>query len=128
MNTYRIEIDNPPHYIVLGKRKPRKYYLTAQIFYSGVHWAVRSKIVSLCKLAISHHFKNVKPMGKCSIKIVYYGGRSDTDNKTFFWMKIIKDHLKNSGKIPDDSPKYVREESDYYPGKQHRMVVEIDEK
>ena len=50
---YRKEIPEPIEKVELGKVKKSKYYLTANLFYSSVHYAVRKQVVDEAKAFIA---------------------------------------------------------------------------
>ena len=53
---YKKIINNPLEKLTLGKKKQTTYYLTANIFYSGLHFAVRNNSSS------THGFVLERPM------------------------------------------------------------------
>lgn len=104
---YHVTISDPPtQYIVVNKRKKRDkegkiikdkvHYLTANIFYSGVHWQTQSIIVNFAKDWIMWFLKEMPKIQKCNIEITYHHPTDtfDLDNKCYFWIKIILDLMK----------------------------------
>ena len=92
----------------------KSYYLTNNLFYGGVHWAVRKKLVEWSKLyllsALSDRMKQVKPSAyPLSIEIVYHSAKHtfDLDNKAGYWLKVLLDMLKGSNIVPDDNVKFI---------------------
>ena len=115
---YRVEIPHPVEKVVLGKNKKSTYYLTANLFYSGTHYAVRKQVVDEAKAFIAPFIKDCPPLGKnVSISIGYQSNKNtkfDLDNKAFFWQKILCDLLKRHGKIEDDTVAYIQQIHYFY--------------
>jgi hypothetical protein len=98
--------DPPTKYVFVQKKikldkngqikKDAVYYLTANLFYDGTHWAIKNKVVSFAKDWIIWHLKKVPKIEKCRIEITYHHPTDtfDLDNKVYFWIKIILDLLK----------------------------------
>ena len=102
----RLIVREPPMYVILGKKRPKKFYLTNQMFYSGIHWATRKKVVGEVKSWLSEWLKDLPEMKKVSIQMDF-GGIKDLDNKAFFWTKVLQDWMVSSGRLKDDSVEYV---------------------
>lgn len=119
--------------ITLGKKK---YYLSSNVFYGGVHFMIRKKIVEQCKLYLSSKFK--RPFAiiseselPLSINICYKSPKHtfDLDNKSSFWLKVILDFVKTSGMIADDNVKFISQISSEYvrleKGSQDELLITI---
>lgn len=100
-----IKIPNPLEYIdITGKRidkktgepKRKRYYLTANIFYGGVHERIRMLIVEKIKFFLFPYLRTL-PSLSCppySIVIQYCRPkRIDVSNVCYFWDKIICDMM-----------------------------------
>lgn len=126
-----IKCDDVPASMTIGKKK---YYLTSNLFYGGVHWMVRKKVVEMCKLyllsEIKEPLKQVNPTKlPIKIEIVYHSARHtfDLDNKSSFWLKVLLDMIKEKKVVPDDNVKFISSIcSKYYPlGKKENDILEI---
>lgn len=126
-----IKCDDVPSSMTIGKKK---YYLTSNLFYGGVHWMVRKKVVEMCKLyllsEIKEPLKQVNPTKlPIKIEIVYHSARHtfDLDNKSSFWLKVLLDMIKEKKVVPDDNVKFISSIcSKYYPlGKKENDILEI---
>ena len=103
---HKIIYDPPTKYVTPNKKgkldkegkvkKDGVSYLTNNIFYGGVHFAVRNKIVLFSKEWIVWFLKDIPKMRKCSVEITYHHPTDtfDLDNKVGYWAKIILDLLK----------------------------------
>jgi hypothetical protein len=92
----------------------KSYYLTNNLFYGGVHWAVRKKLVEWSKLyllsELKPNLKQVNPSNyPLSIEIVYHSAKHtfDLDNKAGYWLKVLLDLIKGNGIVPDDNVKFI---------------------
>lgn len=96
------------HFYIIGKKK---YYLTANVFYGGVHFAIRSKIVNNAKAELLEHVCKISKITDTPIEveIVYHSSKKkfDVDNKCYFWAKTFIDLIKTRGIIPDDNVQFV---------------------
>lgn len=96
------------HLYMVGKRK---HYLTANIFYGGVHWAIRSKIVEMAKSELSVLAHSIPPIKDfpIAIEINYISSKKtfDIDNKAYFWAKVFVDYIKTHKVIPDDNVRFI---------------------
>jgi hypothetical protein len=126
-----IKCNDVPTSMTMGKRK---HYLTSNLFYGGVHWMVRKKVVEMCKLyllsEIKEPLKQVNPTKlPIKIEIVYHSARHtfDLDNKSSFWLKVLLDMIKEKKVVPDDNVKFISSIcSKYYPlGKKENDILEI---
>ena len=126
-----IKCSDVPTSMTIGKRK---HYLTSNLFYGGVHWMVRKKVVEMCKLyllsEIKEPLKQVNPTKlPIKIEIVYHSARHtfDLDNKSSFWLKVLLDMIKEKKVVPDDNVKFISSIcSKYYPlGKKENDILEI---
>lgn len=103
--------DDVPSRMTIGSKH---YYLTNNLFYGGVHWAVRKKLVEWSKLYLLGEFKDgIKQVNPdcypITIEIVYHSPKHtfDIDNKAGYWLKVLLDLIKQNGFVPDDNVKYV---------------------
>lgn len=126
-----IKCNDVPTSMTIGKKKS---YLTSNLFYGGVHWMVRKKVVEMCKLyllsEIKEPIKQVNPTKlPIKIEIVYHSARHtfDLDNKSSFWLKVLLDMIKEKKVVPDDNVKFISSIcSKYYPlGKKENDILEI---
>lgn len=109
----KISIQKYPKDMYIGKKK---YYLTANIFYSNIHYMIRQKIVKYCKEIIHYTILEkqieLNPIeGEISIEITFFEEKNpkwDLDNRGYFWMKIIGDYLTSQKIIEDDNVKKIR--------------------
>ena len=105
-----IKCDDVPASMTIGKKK---YYLTNNIFYGGVHWAIRKKLVEMCKLYLMSKLGRYKTIEESEfpvgIEIVYSSPKHtfDIDNKAGYWLKVLLDLIKTKGIVPDDNVKFV---------------------
>ena len=106
-----IEILNPPTFYLMGK-KQTKYYLTAQVFYSGIHFTVRSKIVKFVKAFLMAECGRLKPLEpRSTVELIFSTSRKitsktayDLDNRGYFWGKMLLDVFqKELNLIPNDN-------------------------
>lgn len=129
-NMYKKIIKNPLEKLTLGKKKHTTYYLTANIFYSGVHFAVRKKIVDTVKLYLKSELRDCPLITKpVSISIGYQTNKNtnfDLDNKAYFWSKVICDALQEMKKLPDDSTKYIQQIHYYYQRGDSKLIFQIN--
>ena len=121
-----IEIKNPITKTVVGTKT---HYLTAQLFYAGIHFSVRKKIVDNAKwFLVTYLSKFPKYTVPISITIEIHNkntGVQDIDNKGYFWGKIILDQLVHMKKIADDNVKYVPEIIYRYKFSDPMLVIKI---
>lgn len=126
-----------------GRLKEVVYYLTNNIFYQGVHFAIRSKIVEDVKRYLVPHLKELPKLQKLRIEIIYYKEKDgfDLDNKIGFWLKMLLDLLKVPSKrqrtkalqqrrviqtievLPDDTVKYIDDIHFKYRKGPHKIVI-----
>lgn len=127
-----ISIKDPPRSIQLGSRK---YYLTAQLFYAGVNFHVRKRIIDMVKAIIGAHYvsqgfagSELKTPVAITITIVNdFKTNQDLDNKAYFWNKVIQDFLVQQKVIPDDSIKYIKRLCFEYRHGEPEIIIQIDE-
>tara|TARA_R110000851_G_scaffold205159_3_gene357147 strand:+ start:846 stop:1241 length:396 start_codon:yes stop_codon:yes gene_type:complete len=128
---YKKIIKNPLEKLTLGKIKKTTYYLTANIFYSGVHFAVRKKIVDTVKLYLKSELRDCPLITKpISISIGYQTNKNttfDLDNKSYFWSKVICDVLQEMNKLPDDSVKFIQQIHYFYKRGDSELIFQINE-
>lgn len=128
---YRKEIPNPIEKIVLGKKKKSTYYLTANLFYSSVHFAVRKKVVDEVKRFLTPYLLDCPRLDKkISISIGYQTPKNtkfDLDNKAFFWQKLICDLLQSLNKIEDDNIDYIRQIHYFYAKGDSKIILQINQ-
>lgn len=74
----------------------KDYYLTANLFYDGTHWAIKSKIMNYVKQWFILYLKGIPKIEKCNIEITYHNKSDgfDLDNKVYFWTKVLLDIMK----------------------------------
>ena len=127
---YRKEIPNPIEKVVLGKNKKSTYYLTANLFYSSVHFAIRKKVVDNVKQFLTPYLTDCPKLGKnLSISIGYQSPKKtkfDLDNKAFFWQKIICDLLQTLEKVDDDNVDYIRQIHYFYSKGESKIILQIN--
>tara|TARA_R110000824_G_scaffold322093_2_gene508843 strand:+ start:984 stop:1379 length:396 start_codon:yes stop_codon:yes gene_type:complete len=127
---YRKEIPSPIEKVELGKKKKSTYYLTANLFYSSVHFAVRKQVVDQAKLFLKPHLQDCPKLGKnISISIGYRTEKKtkfDLDNKAFFWQKIICDLLQTMGKIEDDNVDYITQIHYFFLRGPNTLVIQVN--
>lgn len=128
---YRKDIPEPIEKVVLGKNKKSTFYLTANLFYSSVHFAVRKQVVDKAKQFISPYLMDCPKLGKdISISIGYQSPKKtkfDLDNKAFFWQKIICDLLQRLEKIEDDNVDYIRQIHYFYQKGDPKIILQINQ-
>lgn len=125
----RLEYDNPPTFIEIGKIKKRKIYLGYNAIYAGIHYSVRQRIVHDLKLFLSS--KEFSKIGLIEdpvrVKIIYHRELKtwDLDNKCGLWAKCFLDLAK--GQIfKDDNVRYVQELVYKYVEGKDKLVIEIE--
>lgn len=123
-----VEIKDPITKMVIGNKT---YYLTAQIFYAGVHFSVRKRIVDNCKWFLVNYLKKFpKYTVPVAITIEIHNkntGVQDIDNKGYFWGKVALDQLVHMKKLVDDNVKYVTEIRYRYQYSDPMLVIKIEE-
>ena len=128
---YRKDIPEPIEKIVLGKKKKSTYYLTANLFYSSVHYAVRKKIVEQTKQFLYPYFLDCPKLGReLSISIGYQSLKKtkfDLDNKAYFWQKVICDLLQSMGKLDDDNVDYIRQIHYFYQKGEPKIIFQVNQ-
>lgn len=115
---------------MLGKKNPKKIYLTYNAIYSSPNYRVRMIVVEQLKLFLETLLTEIKPIDKqIAIQVVYMhpGSNWDVDNKAGLWSKVFLDMVKKN-KIQDDSVKYIRDVvySSCYPH-EHELIINIYE-
>lgn len=139
-----IEIVNKRPDKTTGKIKKKRYYLTANIFYGGVHERIRMHIVEQVKWFLKPFIKTIQPLTDPPYSIVLQYCRPkhiDVSNVCFFWDKVICDMLappapKNKGKIklppdpnrvlPNDNSNYIDCVGyEYYKTEEHCLVLMV---
>jgi hypothetical protein len=130
--TIVLGINNIIEYINISKKKTKRCYLTSNIFYGGVHFAVRKKIVDGCRkylntlLRPEEIIKNLKT--PIAIEYIYISQKNttfDLDNKLSFWNKIFSDWLVENNIIPDDNVNYIRKISYEYQRGYSELRIKI---
>ena len=105
-----IMCDDVPSNMTIGSKK---YYLTNNVFYGGVHWAIRKKLVEMCKFYLMNKITKKVSISEdkfpIQIEIIYHSPKHtfDIDNKAGFWLKVLLDLIKQNGTVPDDNVKYI---------------------
>lgn len=116
-------LKNPPTKWILERKKIKldenfqvvpddTYYLTANLFYDGTHWAIKSKIMRFAKEWIVEHLRVIPELEKCRIHLTYHHHKDgfDLDNKLYFWAKVLLDILKTpSEKQLENAKEYGNE-------------------
>lgn len=115
---YYIHCKDVPTSMTIGKRK---HYLTGNLYYGGVHWMVRKKVVEMSKLYLLSELREpLKQVDSAKlpikIEIVYHSARHtfDLDNKSSFWLKVLLDMIKEKKVVPDDNVKFISEITSKY--------------
>jgi hypothetical protein len=128
---YRKEIPEPIDKVVLGKNKKSTHYLTANLFYSSVHFAVRKQVVDKAKEFLKPFLMDCPKLGKrISVSIGYQSLKKtkfDLDNKAFFWQKIICDLLQSMNKLDDDNVDYIRQIHYFYQKGESKIIFQINQ-
>ncbi len=150
-----IWIENPPSkYTDVKKTKidPKTgllkqvvYYLTGNLWYQGVHFAIRSKIVENVKYYLIEYLKDIPELQKMKVEIVYFKESTqwDLDNKVTFWLKMLLDLVKiptekqkkkafkyrkevlSINCLKDDTVKYIDEINMKYEKGPHAMKINV---
>lgn len=132
--TYIVEIDNPRTYVEIGKKKPKRHYLTAQRFYSGVNHFVRKAIVDVCKLdllvASTGILKKIEEYPLSLIVEIHNEkkGKQDLDNKAYFWCKVFQDFIVERRYIKDDSVEYINDIRFLYKYSNPKLIFTLKNK
>lgn len=112
--------------MTVGKRK---YYLTANIFYEGVHFAVRKKVVEMAKMYLRSEINpsRLPMMDKIKLTLEFHtmDQEWDLDNREFFWKKMVLDLIKKKC-IPEDNVKHVVHFETKYKRAHECLIVRID--
>jgi len=125
----RLQYDNPPTFIEVGKTKKRKIYLGYNAIYAGIHYSVRQRIVAELK-----SFLNTKEFSKIGlidsparVRIIYRRNLKnwDLDNKCGLWAKCFLDLAKGQV-FQDDNVRYVNELVYSYEEGDDRLIIEIE--
>tara|TARA_R110000782_G_scaffold226360_1_gene313116 strand:- start:1131 stop:1526 length:396 start_codon:yes stop_codon:yes gene_type:complete len=128
---YRKEIPEPIEKVVLGKNKKSTHYLTANLFYSSVHFAVRKQVVDKAKQFLKPYLMDCPKLGKgISVSVGYQSLKKtkfDLDNKAFFWQKIICDLLQSMNKLEDDNIDYIRQIHYFYQKGESKIIFQINQ-
>lgn len=128
---YRKEIPEPIEKVVLGKNKKSTHYLTANLFYSSVHFAVRKQVVDKAKQFLKPYLMDCPKLGKrISVSVGYQSLKKtkfDLDNKAFFWQKIICDLLQSMNKLEDDNIDYIRQIHYFYQKGEPKIIFQINQ-
>jgi len=101
---YRVVIPDPLDYVVTGTKVSKKTgkvsekrsYTSANVFFGGVHFKVREKIVTTCKTFLYPYLKDCPVLSDPPYSLVLQYCRKepiDVDNKCYFWNKLIQDIL-----------------------------------
>ena len=119
--------DEISHFYVVGNKK---HYLTANIFYGGVHWAIRSKIVDYAKAELLQYISAIPPLKDfpIHIEVGYHSSKKtfDIDNKAYFWAKVFIDLIKTKKFVPDDNVRFISSiKMIHYPLKGGNDMLEI---
>ncbi len=113
---FEVVIPDPIYFLDLAfnsRSESKRYYLTAQIFYSGIHFAIRKKIVDSMKWYLHDYLSplpKLKPPISVTITICNKNKtKQDLDNKGYFWEKTMLDYLVKAEKIEDDNVNFIPE-------------------
>lgn len=125
----RLEYNNPPTFIEVGKLKKRKIYLGYNAIYAGIHYSVRQRIVSELKTFLyTKEFKSISLIEEpVRVRIIYHRNLKswDLDNKCGLWAKCFLDLAK--GQIfQDDNVRYVKELVYSYVEGEDKLVIEVE--
>lgn len=125
----RLDYNNPPTFIEIGKAKKRKIYLGYNAIYAGIHYSVRQRIVSDMKkfLSTDELYKIKQIDGAVRIEITYSKKSKnwDLDNRIGLWAKVFLDLIKGNI-IQDDNVRYVKElRYIYKEAEEDRLEIEI---
>ena len=83
--------------------------VSSNAIYSGIHWAVRKKHKDIFRWALITLKTKIKPVESCDLEFEFNFKSKPLDcDNVFYSVKLIIDSLRYYGKIPDDSPKYVK--------------------
>tara|TARA_R100000908_G_C3745414_1_gene140885 strand:- start:1248 stop:1643 length:396 start_codon:yes stop_codon:yes gene_type:complete len=127
---YKKQIPFPIEKVILGKNKKSTYYLTANLFYSTVHYQVRKQVVDKAKQFLKPYLKDCPKLGKnLSISIGYQHDKKtyfDLDNKAFFWQKVLLDLLKRMDKIEDDNVKIIQQIHYFYQEGEPKLILQVN--
>lgn len=127
---YRKVIPLPLEKVELGKNKKSTYYLTANLFYSSIHYHVRKQVVDKAKEFLKPYLLDCPPLGKnISISIGYKTEKKtkfDLDNKAFFWQKVVCDLLIRMGKIKDDNVDYISQIHYFYLKGPSSLTIQVN--
>lgn len=107
---FRVNIPDPLEYIVVGTKQSKKtgkisekrLYTSANVFFGGVHFKVREKIVYACKAFLYPYLKDCPKLNNPPYSLVLQYCRKepiDVDNKCYFWNKLIQDILSPNSNI-----------------------------
>jgi hypothetical protein len=115
-----IKIENPITYFFMGKKNPKKHYLTNNLFYDGrMHFATRNKLVKLTKEYLKEQIqiweqKNgaIPKLEKMKLRVIVCRKNTnyDLDNKGGFWMKVFFDLMKTPTQKQIEKAKQYRNE------------------
>jgi hypothetical protein len=127
---YKKQIPFPIEKVILGKNKKSTYYLTANLFYSTVHYQVRKQVVDKAKQFLRPYLEDCPKLGKnLSISIGYQHDKKnyfDLDNKAFFWQKVLLDLLKRMEKIEDDNVKIIQQIHYFYQEGEPKLILQVN--
>ena len=108
----RLEYDNPPTFIEVGKINKRKIYLGYNAIYAGIHYSVRQRIVhELKQFLCTQELAKLGPIDNpVRIEIIYSKKSQnwDLDNRLGLWAKVFLDIIKGRV-VKDDNVRYVKE-------------------
>jgi len=127
-----VTVDDPPMFY---KIKKNKYYLTAQVFYAGIHWSTRKKIVDKAKSFLKRQTKSLVPLHpKSTLTVIISSKRTitetmnyDIDNRGYFWGKIFQDALEDRKLVKNDNVYWITEVRYRFNHdlKEERLIFEI---
>lgn len=128
-----------------GRLKEDVYYLTANLFYGGLQYYLRSKITNAIKSFLIPYLDGVPELKKCRIELIYSKPQDnfDLDNKAYFWLKMFLDLLKTPSKrqiknanlkgrdiksvnvLADDTVRYIDDIHLKYEKGEHQLILKI---
>jgi hypothetical protein len=116
--------------IPLGKKR---YTLGANLFYSGTHFAIRTRVVNYAKDLIAKHDNNDHNKlytAEARILLKTKNMTFDIDNKGYFWCKVFLDYAKGLY-LNDDNvrsvPRMIVEHEQCKGGEQESVTFYLNE-
>lgn len=107
MGIFKAEIQSPPTYITTTKKK---YYLTANLWYSNQHWGLRKQVKKHMAPYLLVMLQGCPKPLTPPVKLNWVFKRRkdvDLDNLEYLWTKLLSDFLIERGYIKDDNTKNI---------------------